>query len=68
MTLAIPCQARDMRPGDLDEADEVFITNALAGLRPVTAFGARRWAVGPVTRRLCRYLTDAGVGECAAWC
>jgi 4-amino-4-deoxychorismate lyase len=37
---------------DLDEAEEIFVTNARIGIWPVRAIGARTLTVGPVTRRL----------------
>jgi 4-amino-4-deoxychorismate lyase len=39
-------------PQDVERADEVFLTNAVRGLRPVVALEARRWKVGPVTLQL----------------
>jgi len=39
--------------GELEAADEVFITNSLIGLRPVALLGGRRLAApGPTTRLL----------------
>jgi len=53
---------------DLANAEEVFITNALTGIRPVTGLGSQAWAVGPVTRELGAALARAGVDECAGPC
>lgn len=35
--------------GDLFNADEIFLTNSLIGIKPVTKFSFRELAVGPVT-------------------
>lgn len=37
---------------DLEEADEIFLTNARIGIWPVRALGERALAPGPLTRRL----------------
>ncbi|MET0499639.1 MAG: aminodeoxychorismate lyase [Steroidobacteraceae bacterium] len=44
--------AREMAlwPQDVDSADEIFITNAVRGVRSVTSVGARHWAPGPITQ------------------
>jgi 4-amino-4-deoxychorismate lyase len=50
------------------EADEVFISNALIGIRPVVQLEGRRWSPGPVTRSLAGQLVNLGVHECAGSC
>jgi 4-amino-4-deoxychorismate lyase len=43
----------DVHPDRLATADEVFVTNAVAGIRPVAELvGVRRWTAGEVTRSL----------------
>ena len=42
--------------GELPEATEVFVTNAVAGVLPVTAVGNRTWRPGPVTASLAAAL------------
>jgi 4-amino-4-deoxychorismate lyase len=37
---------------DLTQAEEVFLTSALTGIRPVCALGERLWTAGPVTHAL----------------
>ena len=51
----------------LVSADEVFLSNSVFGLWPVTALAepAARWAVGPITRRLMARAADRGVPEWA---
>jgi 4-amino-4-deoxychorismate lyase len=53
---------------ELLEADEVFVSNALIGIRPVRQIEQRQWSPGPVTRRLAAYLVNLGVYECAGSC
>jgi 4-amino-4-deoxychorismate lyase len=52
--LAIETEVRDVHAGDLAEAEEVFLTNAITGVRPVgEILGVRRYAAqGEVTRVL----------------
>ncbi len=47
------CLAR-ARPRALDDADEIFVTNSLVGLQPVTSWEDRRLPAGPITRKLRR--------------
>jgi len=42
---------------DLDAASEVFITNAVRGIRPVVALGESRWEIGEVAARLAASLS-----------
>ncbi len=44
------------------EADEVFMTNSLIGIWPVTAIGHKRLSQGPVTRRLRGSLLEYQLG------
>jgi 4-amino-4-deoxychorismate lyase len=55
----------DLAPAAVGEATELFLTNALTGIRPVHRLGARAFATGPVTSRLRELLVAAGVPECA---
>jgi 4-amino-4-deoxychorismate lyase len=51
--LGIPVSVEDVRPEALDAASEVFVTNAVTGVRPVgELMGVRKWAVGEITRKL----------------
>ncbi len=43
----------DVQPDRLVTADELFVTNAVVGIRPVQEIaGIRRWTAGEVTRKL----------------
>lgn len=44
-------------------ADEVFISNAVRGIVPVTRLATQRFAIGPVTRRLGYTLAALGIGR-----
>lgn len=55
----------DLPPSSVAGAAEVFLTNALTGIRPVQRLGAQSWDIGPVTRLLQAALLRAGVSECA---
>jgi 4-amino-4-deoxychorismate lyase len=51
--LGLSASVEDVRPESLDGADEVFVTNAVTGIRPVgELMGVRKWSVGEVTRAL----------------
>jgi 4-amino-4-deoxychorismate lyase len=60
--LSITAEICDLDVGDLQEADEVFLTNAITGVRPVGEIaGIRRYtAPGEVTRALLDRTTRAG--------
>jgi 4-amino-4-deoxychorismate lyase len=48
-----PVLVEDVHPDRLANADELFVTNAVIGIRPVKELiGIRRWATGDVTRSL----------------
>jgi branched-subunit amino acid aminotransferase/4-amino-4-deoxychorismate lyase len=49
-----------MDSGDLKQADELFVTNALHGVRPVCRLDSTVYSIGPVTRRLADQLGTAG--------
>jgi 4-amino-4-deoxychorismate lyase len=60
----VACVA-DVPPSAVAGASEVFLTNALTGIRPVHELGAHAWSTGPITRLLQARLVAAGVTECA---
>ena len=53
---------RDMLPRELIEADEVFLSNALRGVVPVSSLGERRWSVGPAARAAQVRFAALGIG------
>jgi 4-amino-4-deoxychorismate lyase len=54
-----------LAPSEVRNAAEVFVTNALTGIRPVRRLGTQTWRTGPTTQYLQQMLAAAGVGECA---
>ncbi len=48
----LPVRVAAFSASALAAASEVFITNSLRGIWPVTAFMQHRWACGPVTQQL----------------
>lgn len=54
--LGIRASVIDVQPERLMHADEVFLTNAVSGIRPVGELaGVRGWDIGPVTRALAAH-------------
>ena len=54
--LGIPASEEPLWPHDLDNATEMFVTNAVRGIRPVVALESLRWDVGSIAQRLIREL------------
>ena len=50
--LGIAVSEEPLWPHDVEAASEVFITNAVRGIRSVTELGALRWTDTPCRRRL----------------
>lgn len=50
--LGIAAHEGTLHPQEVHRADEMFLTNAVRGLRPVVALESRRWPVGPVALQL----------------
>ena len=48
----VNCERRVLDLEDLNRAEELFLTSALTGIRPVVELDGRRIPIGPVTRRL----------------
>jgi len=46
------CEVQDLTMAELMQADEVFLSNSVRGIVPVTALDDWRWPVGEVTRAL----------------
>lgn len=53
----------DIRAADLAEAEEMFLTNALIGLRPVSRCGGRDLTGGSLSRKLAELLASRGIEE-----
>ncbi len=57
--LGIPCQEKALVPADLTQAEEIFLTNSLHGVLPVSLSDQRALvAPGPVTAALAAALAD----------
>lgn len=50
--LGMACSEEPLWPHDLASASEVFVTNAVRGIRSITALDTQSWPAGPVARRL----------------
>ena len=48
----IECLVRDVASEELEDCEEIFLTNSLIGIWPVIRLEDRQWAPGPVARRL----------------
>jgi 4-amino-4-deoxychorismate lyase len=48
----IECAVCEISWGDVEAAEEVFLTNSLIGLWPVHALEERHWPVGPIARHM----------------
>jgi branched-subunit amino acid aminotransferase/4-amino-4-deoxychorismate lyase len=55
-TLNLSVDERALWPHDLETASEVFITNAVRGIRPASSLDSLRWNEHPVADRLARAL------------
>lgn len=55
----------DLPPSAVAGASEVFVTNALTGIRPVHRLESHSWITGSITRLLQARLVELGVTECA---
>lgn len=51
---------------ELSQADEIFLTNALIGLWPVSQLDCQSFGRGPTSAAICAGLAARGVTECAA--
>lgn len=60
--MGISCQQGRYTLSQLLAADEAFVTNAVIGLWPVVRWGACRWPVGTMTRRIAGKLQHPKAG------
>lgn len=57
--LGIPVHEEPLWPEDLEAASEVFVTNAVRGIRTIASLDHHSWPCGPVTQALSRALDHA---------
>ena len=62
--LGLECRFDNVPRDMLADIDELFLTNSLIGLWPISRIDTRDVTVGPVTRALMAELAAAGVEEC----
>jgi 4-amino-4-deoxychorismate lyase len=62
----LPVKETSLTLADLLAADEIFLTNSLIGIWPVTGFAGRSYTIGPVTRQLQVLLEDTYVRDDSA--
>jgi 4-amino-4-deoxychorismate lyase len=55
-TLGVRAEESELELADLLAADELFVTNSLFGIWPVTDVDGRRFAIGPATQQLMAHL------------
>ncbi len=60
----VEVEETDLRLDDVERADELFLTNALWGIRPVHECAGRSYNTGPLTREIGAMLRNLGVDEC----
>jgi 4-amino-4-deoxychorismate lyase len=56
----------ELQLADVEQADELFLTNSLIGVWPISGLGDRTWPVGRVTRQLQERLSNLET-EGTAW-
>lgn len=64
--LGLDVSVKTLSLADVEQADEVFLTNSLIGVWPVTGLGNRTWHTGAVTRQLQGRLANLKT-EGTAW-
>ena len=56
--LGLRAEERDFAPAELLAADEVFVTNSLFGIWPVTAIDDQRFSIGSMTKRFMAHFDN----------
>lgn len=54
----IPHHVCDVLPGELNDAEEMFVCNSLIGIWPVVQLNQQQFAIGTTTRKLQQLLTE----------
>jgi 4-amino-4-deoxychorismate lyase len=61
MVQCAPVAVREIGVDELMRAEEIFLTNAVRGVMPVTALESRTWPIGPIARRLIAHTQAIGL-------
>jgi 4-amino-4-deoxychorismate lyase len=59
-------EVRDMLPGEIERATEVFLCNSVRGVLPVRRIAGRDYAIGPATRGWIAVAAALGLAPAAA--
>jgi 4-amino-4-deoxychorismate lyase len=55
----VPCVVKPLTRADVLSADEIFLTNSLAGVWPVVQLENQAYAVGVLTQRIQAWVKDS---------
>lgn len=64
MEQGISTDIQAIRLADMNNSDEIFISNSQFGVLPVRRCAQTQWSVGEITKKVMAILADAGVAEC----
>jgi 4-amino-4-deoxychorismate lyase len=64
-TAGIGIDEQTLTIDDVVNCDEIFLSNAIVGIWPVTTIDSHQFDIGPITRQLMLELAARGVSECA---
>ena len=65
--LGMPCEERDLLPGELPRAEEVFLTSSIRGVTRLSRFEDHRYAAGRTTQVLQQALQAAILNDVLSW-
>ena len=57
--LPMAASVTELTKADIQEADEIFLTNSLIGLWPIRRLASREYPIGKHTRRIQEVIRDA---------
>jgi 4-amino-4-deoxychorismate lyase len=53
------CRVSPLTRAQVQDAEEIFLTNSVIGLWPVTKLETREYSIGPITRKIRQALQEA---------